>query len=158
MTAVLTTRPAPPSTLRIALARVRLELRLFARDPGQVAFSFAYPVIMLVIFGSVFGDDEVVPGVGFRQYFLAGIAATGVMLTSGARVENLSGGTWDEQFFGIVVPAGADSLTVTTSGGSGSLLLFARRGTVPNFGDYDCQSFNPGNDERCVFALPTAPD
>ncbi|MGY1732384.1 ABC transporter permease [Geodermatophilus sp. SYSU D01045] len=75
-------RPAPPSAAAIGLARVGLELRLFARDPGQVVFSFAYPVIMLAIFGAVFGDEVVVPGVGFRQYFLAGIAATGVMLTS----------------------------------------------------------------------------
>ncbi|WP_336032768.1 ABC transporter permease [Geodermatophilus sp. FMUSA9-8] len=76
------TRPAPPSAAAIGLARVGLELRLFARDPGQVVFSFAYPVIMLAIFGSVFGDEVVLPGIGFREYFLAGIAATGVMLTS----------------------------------------------------------------------------
>jgi ABC-2 type transport system permease protein len=81
-TVVRTVRPPLPSALAIGRARIGLELRLFARDPGQVVFSFAYPVIMLLIFGSVFGDDEVVPGVGFRQYFLAGIAATGVMLTS----------------------------------------------------------------------------
>ena len=77
-----TARPAPPSAATIGLARIGLELRLFARDPGQIVFSFAYPVIMLVIFGSVFGGEEVLPGVDFRQYFLAGIAATGVMLTS----------------------------------------------------------------------------
>ncbi|HEU0301328.1 MAG TPA: S8 family serine peptidase [Longimicrobium sp.] len=81
---------------------------------------------------------------------------TGVMLTSGVPVEDLSGGTWSEQFFGIVVPAGADSLVVATSGGSGSLILFVRRGTVPRIGEYDCGQSNPGNDERCVIALPTA--
>lgn len=77
-----TRRPAPPSALEIGWARVALELRLFVRDPGQLVFSFAYPVVMLVIFGSIFGDREVAPGVDFRQYFLAGIAATGIMLTS----------------------------------------------------------------------------
>ena len=75
-------RPAPPGALAIGRARIGLELRLFARDPGQVVFSFAYPVVMLAIFGSIFGGDEVAPGVDFRQYFLAGIAATGIMLTS----------------------------------------------------------------------------
>ena len=75
-------RPAPPSAWEIGRARIGLELRLFSRDPGQVIFSFAYPVIMLVIFGSIFGDQEVAPGVDFRQYFLAGIAAAGIMLTS----------------------------------------------------------------------------
>jgi ABC-2 type transport system permease protein len=56
MTAVLTpatTRPAPPSALSIGLARTALELRLFVRDPAQVVFSFAYPIVMLVIFASV---------------------------------------------------------------------------------------------------------
>jgi ABC-2 type transport system permease protein len=85
MTALTTapaTAPAPPSAWGIGRARIGLELRLFTRDPGQVIFSFAYPVVMLVIFGSIFGDQEAAPGVGFREYFLAGIAATGIMLTS----------------------------------------------------------------------------
>jgi ABC-2 type transport system permease protein len=83
MTAVLTrTRPAPPSTARIALCRVGLELRLFSRERQQVVFSFAYPIVMMVIFGSVLGGDERPGGIPFPQYFLAGIAATGIMLSS----------------------------------------------------------------------------
>ena len=82
MTAVLTARPAPPSAARIALSRVRLELRLFFRERQQVVFSFAYPVVMMVVFGSVLGADVLPGGVPFPQYFLAGIAATGIMLTS----------------------------------------------------------------------------
>lgn len=46
-------RPVPPSALRIGGARAGLELRLFFRDRAQVAFSFAYPIVMMVIFGSV---------------------------------------------------------------------------------------------------------
>jgi ABC-2 type transport system permease protein len=75
-------RPAPPSAAAIGLARTGLELRLFVRDPAQVVFSFAYPIVMLVIFASVFGGDDAPGGVPFPQYFLAGIAATGIMLTS----------------------------------------------------------------------------
>ncbi|MGY1747000.1 ABC transporter permease [Blastococcus sp. SYSU D00695] len=85
MTAVLapaTTRPAPPSAAAIGLARTRLELRLFLRDPAQVLFAFAYPVVMLLIFASVFEDQDTPSGVPFAQYFLAGIAATGILLTS----------------------------------------------------------------------------
>ena len=85
MTAVLTpatTRPAPPSPPSIGLARTALELRLFVRDPAQVVFSFAYPIVMLVIFASVFAGEDRPGGVPFAQYFLAGIAATGIMLTS----------------------------------------------------------------------------
>jgi ABC-2 type transport system permease protein len=85
MTAVLTpatTRPAPPPALTVGLARTALELRLFVRDPAQVVFSFAYPIVMLVIFASVFAGEDRPGGVPFAQYFLAGIAATGIMLTS----------------------------------------------------------------------------
>jgi ABC-2 type transport system permease protein len=82
MTAVLTDRPAPPSTARIARARTALELRLFARERQQVVFAFAYPVVMMVIFASVLGHDERPGDIPFAQYFLAGIAATGIMLIS----------------------------------------------------------------------------
>jgi ABC-2 type transport system permease protein len=83
MTAVLTdVRSAPPSTGRIALSRVGLELRLFFRERQQVVFSFAYPVVMLIIFASILGGDERPGDIPFAQYFLAGIAATGIMLTS----------------------------------------------------------------------------
>jgi ABC-2 type transport system permease protein len=83
MTAVLSSaRPAPPSTARIALSRVGLELRLFFRERQQVVFSFAYPVVMLVIFASILGGDDRPGDIPFAQYFLAGIAATGIMLTS----------------------------------------------------------------------------
>ncbi|MEX5718490.1 ABC transporter permease [Geodermatophilus maliterrae] len=85
MTAVLTPapeRPAPPSAAAIGAARTLMELRLFVRDPAQVVFSFAYPIVMLVIFASVFADEDRPGGVPFAQYFLAGIAATGIMLTS----------------------------------------------------------------------------
>lgn len=75
-------RQGPRSALPIGLARIGLELRLYLRDPGQVVFSFAYPVIMLLIFGSVFGGETTGPDVRFEDYFLAGIAATGIMLTS----------------------------------------------------------------------------
>lgn len=72
-----------PSGARITLARVALEVRLFLREPQQVVFSFLYPAIMMVIFGSVFrGQDIATGGVSFSRYFLAGIAATGIMLTS----------------------------------------------------------------------------
>ena len=38
-----------------------LELRLFSRERQQVVFSFAYPVVMLVIFSSVLGGDVIAP-------------------------------------------------------------------------------------------------
>ncbi len=74
--------PCPAPAERIALARVALELRLFFRDRQQVIFSFLYPVVMLLIFGSVFHDERVAGGVTYTQYFVSGIAATGIVLAS----------------------------------------------------------------------------
>jgi ABC-2 type transport system permease protein len=73
---------AAPSTLTIGRARAALEVRLFVRDRSQVIFSFAYPILMLLIFASVFRHDTVAGGVTYTQYFLSGIAATGIMLSS----------------------------------------------------------------------------
>ena len=76
-------QPLPGATA-LGLARVGLELREFFRERDAVVFIFAYPVIMLAIFATVFGQDgaEVAPGVSFTQYFLPGMVATGIMLSS----------------------------------------------------------------------------
>ncbi|GIG30609.1 ABC transporter permease [Cellulomonas marina] len=73
-----------PSTLRLGLARTQHEVRLFFRERDAVVFVFAYPVIMLAIFATVFGgqEDVAAPGVTFAQYFLPGMVATGVVLSS----------------------------------------------------------------------------
>jgi ABC-2 type transport system permease protein len=133
MTAVLTpTRPAPPSAARIALARVRLELRLFARERQQVVFSFAYPVVMMVVFGSVLGGDIAPGGVPFPSYFLAGIAATGIMLSSfqslatSIAVERESGQLERLQLLGtspVAYFAGKAGLVLVTSAVQLALLL-----------------------------------
>jgi ABC-2 type transport system permease protein len=70
-----------PSTLALGLARSGIELRQFFRERDHVIFTFAFPVILLFIFGSVF-SDEIVPGVSFTQYFTAGMLASGVVLSS----------------------------------------------------------------------------
>ena len=74
--------PARPSTARLARARAGLEVRQFVRERDAVAFVFAYPIVMLVIFGSIFGDQPLPDGTPFSHYFLAGVVATGIMLTS----------------------------------------------------------------------------
>lgn len=87
------TRSAPanpaalPGTLRLGLVRTRLELRQHFRERDAVVFIFLYPVIMLAIFATVFGQDGARVGpdpgsVPFAQYFLPGMVATGVMLSS----------------------------------------------------------------------------
>lgn len=75
-----------PGTLRQGFVRARVELLQFVRERDSVVFGFAYPIIMLAIFASVFGnDDPIVAGgvsVSFAQYFLPGMVATGVMLST----------------------------------------------------------------------------
>lgn len=69
--------------LAIGSRRVSLELRQFFRDRESALFNFLLPMILLVIFGSVFsGQDIGFPGVTFPQYFLAGMIASGVLYTS----------------------------------------------------------------------------
>ena len=75
-----------PSLLTLSLSRTALELKQFARERDAVIFIFAYPIIMLAIFATVFGQDGATvgpdPGIPFGQYFLPGMVATGVLLSS----------------------------------------------------------------------------
>jgi ABC-2 type transport system permease protein len=70
-----------PSAVSLGLARTGIEVKEFFRERDSVIFTFAFPVILLFIFGSVFSDD-IAPGVSFTQYFAAGMVASGVMLSS----------------------------------------------------------------------------
>lgn len=80
MTSRHTTRAAP-SVFRVGLARGRVEILQFFREKDSVVWTFSFPVILLAIFGSVF-DEDIAPGVSFTQYFVAGMVASGLALTS----------------------------------------------------------------------------
>ena len=70
-------------TLRLGRSRVGIELRQFFRDRESAVFNFALPMVLLVIFGSVFANQDMgASGVTFAQYFLAGMIASGVLYTS----------------------------------------------------------------------------
>jgi len=86
MSSALDTVPATgsvrlPSVLSLGLARTGIEVRQFFRRRDSFIFTFAFPVMMLFIFGSVFSDD-IAPGVSFTQYFAAGMVASGVVMSS----------------------------------------------------------------------------
>jgi ABC-2 type transport system permease protein len=68
--------------LAIGRRRVTIELKQFFRDRNSAVFNFAFPMVLLVIFGSVFGGQEIAPGITFAQYFVAGMIASGVLYTS----------------------------------------------------------------------------
>lgn len=69
------------SSLAVAVSRTRVETLQFFRQRDALIFSFLFPVILMVIFGSVFSGD-IGGGISFNQYFVSGIAAAGVLLTS----------------------------------------------------------------------------
>jgi ABC-2 type transport system permease protein len=69
--------------LRLGRLRVRVELKQFFRDRESAIFNFLLPMILLVIFGSVFAEETIGFGdVTFAQYFLAGMIASGILYTS----------------------------------------------------------------------------
>ncbi|PID55376.1 MAG: ABC transporter [Micrococcales bacterium] len=76
-----TTDTSRVSSVRLGVARTRLELLQFFRERDNVVFTFAFPIALLLIFGSVFSGD-LGAGVSFTQYFAAGMIAAGVAMSS----------------------------------------------------------------------------
>ena len=83
-----------------------------------------------------------------------GNGATGTLLATGTPLTNRAADEGDETIYRVVVPAGATGLVVTTSGGTGDLDLYVRRGQTPTESTYDCQSSGGDNDERCELDSP----
>ena len=69
-----------PNALTLGMRRGGLEIRQFARQRESVVFTLLFPLILLIIFGSVF-KDTIAPGVTFSQYFVAGMIASGLVNT-----------------------------------------------------------------------------
>jgi len=69
-----------PNAITLGIRRGGLEIRQFARQRESVVFTLLFPVILLIIFGSVF-KDTIAPGVTFSQYFVAGMIASGLVNT-----------------------------------------------------------------------------
>jgi ABC-2 type transport system permease protein len=72
---------AVASLLRFGGARAVLETRQFFREVDAVIFTFAFPTILLAIFGTVFGSESA-GGVSFAHYFVPGLLAAGLFLAS----------------------------------------------------------------------------
>jgi ABC-2 type transport system permease protein len=74
-------RPAvgtgPLHAVRIGWLRGRVEIKEFFRQRESVVFTLLFPVILLLVFGSVL-NYKVTAGVSFSKYFLPGIVAAGL--------------------------------------------------------------------------------
>ena len=68
------------NTIKIGVSRGNLEIRQFLRQRESVVFTLLFPVLLLLIFGSVF-KNTIAPGVTFSQYFVAGMIASGLINT-----------------------------------------------------------------------------
>ena len=79
MTAVDTKRPSWGTVTR---SRLGVEIKEFVRSREQMIFIFAFPIIFLILFGTIFGDSVLGDtGVTFAQYFMAGMIASGILNT-----------------------------------------------------------------------------
>ncbi len=67
---------------RACAARSSVELRAFFRNKQSLVFTLFFPVILLVVFGSIFEGKVDGTNVDFRQVFIAGVIAAGVMSTA----------------------------------------------------------------------------
>jgi ABC-2 type transport system permease protein len=70
----------------LGFSRTHIELLQFFRETQVLVFIFFFPVVMLIIFASVFDRPDFLEangtGVTGAQYYVTGMIATGVMLSS----------------------------------------------------------------------------
>ena len=69
--------------LSLGWDRPLLELKMYFREKESVFFSFSFPILMLVLFSTIFAaqfDGD--PGLSAARFFLPGMLSAGVLLTS----------------------------------------------------------------------------
>jgi ABC-2 type transport system permease protein len=70
-----------PSTLATGLSRGRVELLTFVRDRTAVVFTFAFPAMLLLLFGTIFGNSYDQAGVSASQVYSSSMIAYGILTT-----------------------------------------------------------------------------
>ncbi|HEX6526690.1 MAG TPA: ABC transporter permease [Streptosporangiaceae bacterium] len=71
-----------PGPLRTGAVRSMVELKAFFRNWQSLVFTLLFPVLLLVILGSIFGGTVRGTDTSFKQVFMAGIIAAGIMSVS----------------------------------------------------------------------------
>ncbi|MER5431597.1 ABC transporter permease [Streptomyces sp. NPDC002588] len=71
-----------PTAWTLGLHRGVLELKQFFRQREQVVFTFAFPVVFLFLFASIFKDDVSGAGITASQLYVPAMTAAGIMSTS----------------------------------------------------------------------------
>lgn len=65
----------------LALAQGNIELKQFFRTRESLVFTLLFPVMLMVIFGSIFRNIDIGGGITLAQYFVTGMIASGFMAT-----------------------------------------------------------------------------
>ncbi|MFI1189981.1 ABC transporter permease [Streptomyces californicus] len=76
------TRPAPPGVVKVGIARGAVELKQFFRERDAVVFTFALPVVLLLLLAGIFSGTVPETGVKASQIFAASMIAAGIMSTT----------------------------------------------------------------------------
>ncbi|MFI6939992.1 ABC transporter permease [Streptomyces sp. NPDC050418] len=71
-----------PGTWGLGVHQGALELRQFFRQRDQVVFTFAFPIVFLFLFASIFSDDVEGAGITASQLYVPAMIAAGIMSTS----------------------------------------------------------------------------
>ncbi|MFF8872059.1 ABC transporter permease [Streptomyces massasporeus] len=71
-----------PGAWGLGLRRGALEIRQCFRQRDQVVFTFAFPVVFLFLFASIFRDDVEGAGITASQLYVPAMMAAGIMSTS----------------------------------------------------------------------------
>jgi len=76
-------------------------------------------------------------------------------LQNGVPAGSLSGSAASERLFQLDVPAGAQTLEIKISGGTGDADLYVKRGGAPTISSYDYRPYQAGNSEIVTVSDPT---
>lgn len=95
-----------PSPVRLGLKRAALEIKLFNRDVLSLVLVLFFPILMLALFGTVFGDEPSFGadrsgngGITPAHYYLPGMLALSTILSG---FQNLSSYVATERFNGTI--------------------------------------------------------
>ena len=72
------------NTVALGWDRTLIELKQYIREKESVFFSFTFPILLLVLFATIFSGQfaDAGPGMSAARFFLPGMISAGVLLTS----------------------------------------------------------------------------
>lgn len=72
--------------MNVLLRQTSLDLLIFRRNPAATFFTVILPLIFLLLFTSIFGNDEIEPGVRAATFYVPGILALAIISATGVNL------------------------------------------------------------------------